>query len=215
MRTSREIERTNKYENKWKIKTNINKFTILSISAVKPHKIYVDNKQYNISDRATILGLQLKRTGIVNHSATRLAIAKKNFSKIKRFYKLSPGMIMHLYKSLIRPVLEYPVIPLCLMPVTTMKKYQILQNKVIRFATKMEDTEETMEEKHRRFKLDAINVRFHKRTQKLWSKFELDHQEIITRSEELTRNGIGSHAWWKRTTPYAGSPEPDPIYIYR
>ena len=58
-----------------------------------------------------MLGLTLKRTGTSTHVNHRINLAKIQTSKIKRFIKLDPKVKLHLYKALIRPLLEYPRIP--------------------------------------------------------------------------------------------------------
>ena len=45
LRTKREIERINKFEKEWKIKTNKNKFKILSISKIKSEPIVIDHRR--------------------------------------------------------------------------------------------------------------------------------------------------------------------------
>ena len=43
--TALEIERINNYEEKWKIQTSINKFSLLSISKSRPEPVIVNNRQ--------------------------------------------------------------------------------------------------------------------------------------------------------------------------
>lgn len=58
-----EIERINNYDYKWNIKTNTNKFQLLSFSKSKPCKIYINNK-INYSDKIKTFELTLGRCGI-------------------------------------------------------------------------------------------------------------------------------------------------------
>ena len=58
-----------------------------------------------------MLGLTLTRTGATSYITKRINMAKIQSSKIKRFIKLDPEVKLHLYKALIRPIMEYPMIP--------------------------------------------------------------------------------------------------------
>ena len=109
--TEREIQRINAYERKWKIKTNTTKFKILAISKTKPINIQIDNQVMPFSNQCTIIGTKFKRTGMSNHIMNRVNLAKAQTSRIKRFMTLKEKTKLYLYKALIRPVLEYSVIP--------------------------------------------------------------------------------------------------------
>ena len=58
-----------------------------------------------------MLGLTLTRTDATSHITKRINMTKIQSSKIKRFIKLDPKVKLHLYKALIRPIMEYPIIP--------------------------------------------------------------------------------------------------------
>ena len=53
-----------------------------------------------------MLGLTLKRTGATSHINQRISMAKTQSKKIKRFMKLDPKVKLHLYKALVRPLME-------------------------------------------------------------------------------------------------------------
>ena len=57
-KTEREVERINKFERKWKIKTNRNKFQLLSISKLKPAEVRRQNRIVNSSDHISMLGFE-------------------------------------------------------------------------------------------------------------------------------------------------------------
>ena len=57
-KTEREVERINKFERKWKIKTNRNKFQLLSISKLKPAEVRRQNWIVNFSDHINMLGFE-------------------------------------------------------------------------------------------------------------------------------------------------------------
>ena len=58
--TSNEIARINNYQRKWKISTNINKFSILSVSKTRPDPIISEGTQYQFKNEVKVLRLTLK-----------------------------------------------------------------------------------------------------------------------------------------------------------
>ena len=82
-RTEREIKRINEYERKWKIRTNKNKFNILSISKTKPETVKIDNRELQFTNKVNILGFSLGRTGFGAHLKTRIATAKARTTKLR------------------------------------------------------------------------------------------------------------------------------------
>ena len=90
LRTKREIERINRFEKEWKIKTNKNKFKILSISKTKPEPIVIDHRRINFANNLNILGFNMGRTGFGIHLTKRTAIARGTLSKLKRFRAIKP-----------------------------------------------------------------------------------------------------------------------------
>ena len=129
------------------MRTNKNKFKILSISKTKPETIKIDNRELQFANKVNILGFNLGRTGFGAHLKTRIATARARTTKLKRFKS-------RLYKSLIRSTLEYPNIPLCLVSETKKKMLQQFQNDVIRrFIHKDQNNDrETSEQLHEKYK---------------------------------------------------------------
>ena len=226
LKTVREINRLNEYENKWKIKTNSNKFQLLSVSKSKPPLIRINNQNIQYVNEVKILGLSIKRTGIVNHIKHKLNQAKHRKGIMNRFRKLNKNIRTHLYKSIIRPVFEYPVVPTCIMSQTNLKKLQSFQNNNIRQIHKnnnnnrnqqnqQNNDELTIEELHRIYKVDPLNIRYHKRANNTWEKFKGIYPETARTSEEIDRNvnmNENDHAWWKRVAKYVNQQEPPPQY---
>ena len=215
--TRREIERINEYEKKWKIKTNKNKFQLLSISKSKPPEIRINNERINYKEHVNILGLNIKRTGISVHIRQKLAQARIRKGKLKRFDKLTPKIKMHLYKSLTRPVFEYPNTPMCIMSNTNQSKIQSFQNANItqihnRQNNNNNNNRQTTEQLHNTYKVDTINTRMHTRAIKTWEKIKELNPELTTRSENININETPDHYWWPRLGKYINQPPPQPKY---
>ena len=109
--TERETKRINDYKSKWKIMTNTSKFKVLSVSKSRPTQVNLDNRVIPFENVINILGLNLRRTGFVSHITEGLNLAKTQTNKMTRFTELKDTTKLHLYKALIRTILEYPVIP--------------------------------------------------------------------------------------------------------
>ncbi len=67
VKVEREIERINKFERKWKIKTSEEKLKIIPIAQLKPKKITVNGKEIETCNNSKLLGLNISATGFVGH----------------------------------------------------------------------------------------------------------------------------------------------------
>ncbi len=65
IKVEREIERINKFERKWKIRTSEEKFKIIPIAQLKTKKITVNGKEIETSKEGKLLGLKISITGFV------------------------------------------------------------------------------------------------------------------------------------------------------
>ena len=219
-KTEREINRINQFENLWKLKTNRNKFKLLSISLEKPEPVRIDGTIINVAQEITVLGFILRRTGFNKHIHSRLGIANGTLIKFKIFRKLKPRMKCHQFKSLIRSVLEYPNTPQCLMSETNKDKFQKFQNKVIRrylnYKAEEEEDEEnenTIGDLHDQYKIEPINQHMYRRAKTTWDKFALIEPEITTASIELNAERENrDHYWWRRMAPYVEGEAPEARY---
>ena len=214
IKTEREIERINRFEKDWKIQTNSTKFKILSISKSKPREIRINNRLIPFSNSITVLGMTIKRSGIAYHVKQRMGMAKQAAIKLRRFRGLNTKTKMHLYKALVRPVVEYPNIPICITSKTNKNKIQKIQNKYIRFA--MNNRQASMEEirsAHEEYKLETVNTRMHRRANRTWDKLTLIEEELVERSRmEDNRDETKDHNWWPRVSPFVNGDQPEPLY---
>ena len=225
-KTIREIERLNNYENLWKIKTNKNKFQILSISKTKPAKIYINNVEIPFTDEIKVLGLTMKFNGITKHLTNRMLEARKRRSALRRFYKLDENIKSHLFKSMIRPVFEYPITPTCIMKNTSKRKIQQFQNVSLRQIYKSrgndrdnhgnDNNRQTNEALHTRYKIEPINIRLHKLAKKSLERFKNIYPEVATRSENIQEYEedlqLEDHYWWRRVSAFTMNDEPEPEF---
>ena len=172
--TETEIERINTYEKKWKISTNVGKFSLMSISKLKPAAVRINGNRIDFKNEIKILGLTLKRTGIVKHISDRINNAKIQTKKIKRFARLNTKTKSHLYKALVRPILEYPVVPVALASKTQLLKIQSIQNKNMKFIARYDQEMQgkNIKEIHKHLCIEPINTRLNSRLKKNWENLQ-------------------------------------------
>ena len=162
-----------------------------------------------------MLGLTLTRTGATSYIKKRINMATIQSSKIKRFIKLDPKVKLHLYKALIRPLMEYPIIPNGIKSLDHIKNMQRVQNKILKFAAAYSDqSNKTAEELHLHYNIDPMIVRMYDAVEKLWTKMEIKEPEIHQKSTEENNYIFADHAWWKRAALFLENPRPDPTYVY-
>ena len=104
-RTSEEIKKINDYEKSWKIQTSKEKFKLISISALKPEQVMVDQQAVRFSNTSNILGLNISSRGISAHVKLRERKARGQLQQLKRFKKTDTSIQLHLYKTLVRPIM--------------------------------------------------------------------------------------------------------------
>ena len=87
----------NQYEKLWKIKTNKNKFKMISASKTHPAPLSIDNENMPFTENINFLGLTLRRTGSLSYITSKINTAKHQLMKLRRFYKLEPKLMIRLY----------------------------------------------------------------------------------------------------------------------
>ena len=209
----RDIVRVNNYERQWKIKTNQNKFKMIAASKTHPAPLSVDDINMPFTEDVNILGLTMKRTGCLSHITKKITAAKQQLLKLRRFYKLKPELQIRLYLTLIRPIMEYPPIPIALASRTIVIKMQRVQNKELKMAVRdTEDRYATLKDIHEKYGIEAMNVRLAARLSKTWNKLEEKHRELYERSTAAKDNRIRDHAWWPRAGRVATQDPIEPLY---
>ena len=185
-KTASEILKVNKYEKKkWKIKTNTNKLKIIPLATNKNHPVKIDNVTIPYSNKGCILGLHFNTQGIRNHIKHQKIKANIALNNIKRFKGLPTNIKIHLVKTCILPILNYPSYPLNSQSKTTLKILQKIQNKSLRFAyNEKYPYERNTEELHTLAKLKPLNVTIQKRGNNIKEKLikelkDKNYKEII------------------------------------
>ncbi len=122
IKVERKIERINKFERKWKIKTSEEKFKIIPIAQLKTKKITGNGKEIETSKEGILLGLSASTRGFVKHNGNTINKGKGVLSQRRRFSNLTPRMKATIVKILLIPVKQYPSIPTCVASTTQKRK---------------------------------------------------------------------------------------------
>ena len=213
LRTEREIERINEYEKKWKIPTSVEKFQLLSVTAKKPKDVSIDRRVIPFNREAKTLGFTFKTTGCALHFAHRAQRAKAALTSIKRFRGASTETLLHLYKMLVRPRLEYPAVLMATACASSKAKFQAVQNAALRRAFHQRPPYfNTIRELHEQADLEPLNTRFHRLGCKTWSSLTQANGALTAGSILLNEEEGRDHVWWRRLAPLLEAPPPEPYY---
>lgn len=208
--TERAITSLNEYERKWKIRTNHNKFQILHISKQRPLPITINNRNINYTNKAKMLGLTMKKTGIAAHTKEIKQKANVALKKLKRFTNLQPRTKLHLYKAFVLPVLEYPAIPLNTLTKSNWKSLQAVQNKALRWVdgATLPNTI-TAAELHEIYDIMPLNCRNFQAAYRDWENIRTQFEDDVQQLLEIETPG--THAWWPLAYLQADARGPQPI----
>ena len=209
----KEISHINKYELKWKIKTNTTKFTILSIALKKTTPVNIEGNLIPYSNKANIIGLKLGIHGFSIHVADISNKATLALNTLRRFDKLDTNIKLHLVKACVLPILTYPTYTLNALSKTHIFSLQRIQNKAIRFPFNDHyPYTTTTKELHLRSNIEPINITLHKRGNKIKQKIENTLQESLylhaTREYQHDRD----HGWFNKPYKKLNEINIQPIY---
>ena len=197
----REAVRLNNFEKRWKIKTNIDKFTLIALGRRKPSDIQIEGNIIRHQNKCKMLGHTLTSQGmIIHHINDRVAQGKTALTTLKRFWHFPEQLKLYLVKTKILPILDYSPIPTHMATKTKMLQLQRVQNKALRFATgQTYPYTENTENQHTRLQVKLISTRIREAAQKIWDKLE-NHEDInYTHITELDRNTNMEHSWFPRS----------------
>ena len=162
LRTGREISRVNRFEEDWRIRTNLAKFTVIPLATVNPAPLLVDGDVVDFRNRGTLLGLAVTSRGYTSHVGQRVARARSALSCPYRFRDLDTRLKLHLVKALVVPVLTYPPVPTHAFSRRSISRLRNVQKAALRFAfnTRWDDFI-TTKSLHEAASLPALNIRLH------------------------------------------------------
>ena len=171
-----ELKQTSTWERSWKIKSNPSKIAVGVFGTThrqfkKLGPLTINNNVIPISTTIKILGYNLSPNPHSSHHVTILTgKARTQLNKLNRFRNAPPKIKMILYKTLIRPLIEYPSLPLARSNKTHTKRLQKIQNAALRFinGTTLND-KISMSSLHDKFNIDSFNVRIFKLAKKCLS----------------------------------------------
>ena len=126
--TATAIGQINDYENDWKIRTNMTKFKILKISRRKTHPVIVNDRLIDYASNVRILGMTYSSLGLKPQVTARREIANRTLNRLQRFRTLSSDNKRRLYKTIVRPQLLYPIVPLNTLSIAQIRRLQQVQN---------------------------------------------------------------------------------------
>ena len=173
IKTERAIKIINDYERKWKIKTNVNKFTPLHLGARITFPLNINDEDVELKNKGKCLGLSITKSGYYKHMQERKNIAVASLQKLYELYNMPERIKIHLVKALILPILDYPPIPIHTMSRNQLSKLQKVQNKALRFATNQKHPYTmTTEQIHTHTKTTPLNIRLHYRAKTIWNRIE-------------------------------------------
>ena len=149
----------------------MHKFQTLNIARRTTHPIIADEQIIIYTNKATALGLTFSTRSITPQITTRRAMAMRTLNRLQRFRNLSTNNKRRLYKTIIRPQLLYPIIPLNTISHSSYRKLQQLQNKALRFIEITKRTDRIPSTTlHTRNELPAINTYIHRRAIDAWTQ---------------------------------------------
>ena len=212
-KTKSAIQKINRFEKKWKIKTNTNKFKIIPISRRLTDPINIDGNRLSYTTEGKVLGLKLTTTGITRQVEYRRQIALANLNKIQRFNRLKTKTKLRLYKALVRPALTYPIIPMNTYCPSNMKKLQRVQNRALRFATNTKwDDFRTSRSLHEETNMEPINIYIHRLSSKTWQKIQDYFPQTYTQLKNEVPSTRRRNIRFPSSRIIAEANTPTPIY---
>lgn len=117
------------------------------------------------------LGLNLSPSGIGCHIKTATNRAEAQLDKLDRFRELPAQIKLRLYKSIVRPLLDYPAVPMHALSPSALSPLQVVQNKATRFVLGVRWWEfRSSEDLHGELELEPVNQRLYHMADKIWSR---------------------------------------------
>ena len=192
-----EILRQNSFEYKWKIKTNTGKFQMIMIANRPKQNIMVENESFEYTKKANILGLHFKSNNFFKSQVDdNIRKAKLELTKLYRFRYVKQKIKIRLYKTKVLPLLTNASVPLNICSQNQIKRLQVVQNKAIRWITKLYYPNRcNIDQQQEILKIEPIKERINRLSQKVWFKIETENSEFFNTTLNIPI--VNGHAWFK------------------
>ena len=168
-------------------KTNMHKIKILTIGFYKAPNININNTDIPYSQEVKLLGLTIKRNNFfVKQVENNVNKAKAELKKIKRFRNLNKKLKVRLYKSLVLPILTYPVVSLNICSRTQIQKLQVVQNHAIRWiSNEYWPNICPLNTRHQELKIEYIEDRIKRLAEGVWNKVEEENDTFHIQNKNI------------------------------
>ena len=211
--TARAIEAINVFERRWKIETNMGKFTTIPIfhnGSVEPDT----EPRIQVSlGGGKVLGLTVGRYCLGQHVTNRINSASYHLNNLYKFRNLSEGNKKKLFKATVLPSLIYPAVPLNTLSVRQFKRLQVKQNDALRMIGNVTKWDRpNMTQLHRRLEIDPLNITVHKLAKTTWEKIKDNHPDIYSNLHKDHPQPRQETYYWPSSRARAELPPPYPIY---
>ena len=211
--TTHAIRQLNDYENKWKIQTNIDKFSTINIARQKTDTLTINENDLTYKRNAKILGLTFNNRGPSKQSSIRRAIARKTMHKLYRFKRLSTYNKKRLYLTIVRPQLLYPIIPLNTASKTSISKLQTVQNLGLRFIENVRRIDRIPSwTLHRTHDIPPINQYLHDRSIKTWKQLDANNPDIYNKIKPTDEDRHKRHIYFQCSYRTDNDARPAPTF---
>ena len=178
---------------KWRIKLNAKKTQLIMLKTKKNIELELFGEKLTAVQEAKLLGVTLDKKLTFNaHIDENAKKGRQRLSLLKLLsgskWGCKPKTLMRLYTSYIRPVLEDGAPVILGASKTYIKKLQIIQNKAIRIAYKLDPLSHT-EDIHKIAKIDLIKDRFQILPYKFIDSLK-EHSDLFKLQKELRASRI-------------------------
>lgn len=221
-RTERDYAQLNRFESQNKINTNLGKTKLLPVARYAPAPVNTDDGVLPVAREVRALGLRLNRCGFYPQIDHNRGKAIGVLRTLYRFRDIPARYKLQLYKTVVRPLLEYPAVPLHLASRAKMLRLQAVQNRAIMWITGHRFREEgrpSIRRLHKSLKLEPLNQRLHKLAIRTWEALAADEDPNYEEVDELANqpsrrraNADPRRSWWPSSLRVVRQPMPRPIY---
>ena len=134
-----------------------------------------------------ILGLNITSNNFFRkHIKMITGRAKDELKMLGRFRHLKKGLKLRLFKTLILPLLLYPIIPINACSKSQINKLQKIQDAAIRWIyNENPPTRCPIELRHRQLKLEYIADRIKRMAETIWTNIEQENGEFFQHTKQI------------------------------